>query len=113
MERPFAITLEVGTSRHNKTGTWRVERPVYLDRLPPCNEGCPAGENIQGWLYHAESGDYELAWRKLMEDNPLPAVMGRVCYHPCQTACNRGKLDEEVGINSVEHFLGDLAIEKG
>ncbi len=113
MERPFAITLEVGTSRHNKTGTWRVERPVYLDRLPPCNEACPAGENIQGWLYHAESGDYELAWRKLMEDNPLPAVMGRVCYHPCQTACNRGKLDEEVGINSVEHFLGDLAIEKG
>ena len=113
MERPFAITLEVGTSRHNKTGTWRVERPVYVDRLPPCNDACPAGENIQGWLYHAESGDYETAWRKLMEDNPLPAVMGRVCYHPCQTACNRGKLDEEVGINSVEHFLGDLALDKG
>ncbi len=113
MERPFAITLEVGTSRHNKTGSWRVERPVYVDRLPPCNDGCPAGENIQGWLYHAESGDYEAAWRKLMEDNPLPAVMGRVCYHPCQTACNRGKLDEEVGINSVEHFLGDLALDKG
>ncbi|MDA8261531.1 MAG: NAD(P)-binding protein [Actinomycetota bacterium] len=113
MERPFAITLEVGTSRHNKTGSWRVERPVYVDRLPPCNDACPAGENIQGWLYHAESGDYEAAWRKLMEDNPLPAVMGRVCYHPCQTACNRGSLDEEVGINSVEHFLGDLALDKG
>ncbi len=113
MERPFAITLEVGSSRHNKTGTWRVERPVYVDRLPPCNDACPAGENIQGWLYHAESGDYESAWRKLMEDNPLPAVMGRVCYHPCQTACNRGKLDEEVGINSVEHFLGDIALDKG
>jgi NADPH-dependent glutamate synthase beta subunit-like oxidoreductase len=73
----------------------------------------PAGENIQGWLYHAESGDYEAAWRKLTEDNPLPAIMGRVCYHPCETSCNRGKLDEAVGINSVERFLGDEAIKRG
>src|SRR4029079_13490934 len=51
--------------------------------------------------------------RKLTEDNPLPAIMGRVCYHPCETACNRGKLDEAVGINSVERFLGDEAIKRG
>jgi len=110
MEHPFAITLDVGTSLANQTGSWRTERPVYIDRLPPCNHACPAGENIQSWLHHAESGDYENAWRALTADNPLPAVMGRVCYHPCETACNRAQIDEAVGINSVERFLGDEAI---
>ncbi|MFO1282686.1 MAG: NAD(P)-binding protein [Burkholderiales bacterium] len=113
MDKPFAITLDVGTSLANKTGSWRTMRPVYVDRLPPCNHACPAGENIQGWLYHAEAGDYEAAWRLLVRDNPLPAVMGRVCYHPCEGACNRGTIDEAVGINSVERFLGDLAIRRG
>jgi hypothetical protein len=97
--RPFAISLKPGTSLANLTGTWRTARPVYLDRLPPCNNACPAGENIQGWLFHAESGDYEQAWR--------------VCYHPCESACNRGQLDALVGINSVECFLGDEAIKRG
>ena len=109
MEKPFAITLEIKSSLANKTGAWRTERPLYLDRLPPCNHACPAGENIQGWLFHAESGDYESAWRTLTQDNPLAAIMGRVCYHPCEGACNRGKLDESVGINSIERFLGDEA----
>ena len=113
MPKPFAITLKPGTSLANLTGTWRTARPVYLNRLPPCNNACPAGENIQGWLFHAESGDYEQAWRVLVHDNPLPAVMGRVCYHPCETSCNRGQLDEAVGINSVERFLGDEAIKRG
>jgi NADPH-dependent glutamate synthase beta subunit-like oxidoreductase len=112
MDKPFAITLDVGSSLANKTGAWRTQRPLYLDRLPPCNHACPAGENIQGWLFHAESGDYEKAWRVLVEDNPLPAIMGRVCYHPCEGACNRGKLDEAVGINSVERFLGDEALKR-
>jgi NADPH-dependent glutamate synthase beta subunit-like oxidoreductase len=113
MERPFAITLQVGSSLANHTGAWRTERPVYADKLPPCNDACPAGENVQRWLYHAEEGHYERAWRELMSDNPFPAIMGRVCYHPCQTACNRGKLDEAVGINGVERFLGDEAIRQG
>jgi len=112
-DKPFAITLDVGSSLANKTGAWRTSRPVYVDRLPPCNHACPAGENIQGWLYHAESGDYEAAWRALVADNPMPAVMGRVCYHPCEGACNRGALDEAVGINSVERFLGDEALKRG
>lgn len=110
---PFAITLEVGSSLLNETGSWRTERPVYVDLLPPCNQGCPAGENIQQWLFRAEEGDYYGAWRQIMADNPLPAVMGRVCYHPCQTACNRGQVDEPVGINAIERFLGDKAIEEG
>jgi 2-oxoacid:acceptor oxidoreductase delta subunit (pyruvate/2-ketoisovalerate family) len=113
MNHPFAITLDVGTSLANHTGSWRTSRPVYVDRLPPCNNACPAGENIQGWLSHAEGGDYEAAWRVLVEDNPLPAVMGRVCYHPCESACNRAHIDEAVGINSVERFLGDEAIKQG
>jgi 2-oxoacid:acceptor oxidoreductase delta subunit (pyruvate/2-ketoisovalerate family) len=115
MDKPFAITLDVGSSLANKTGSWRTERAVYVDRLPPCNHACPAGENIQQWLYHAEEGGdgYERAWRQIMEDNPFPAIMGRVCYHPCETSCNRGQLDEAVGINSVERFLGDEAIAQG
>jgi 2-oxoacid:acceptor oxidoreductase delta subunit (pyruvate/2-ketoisovalerate family) len=115
VKKPFAITLDVGSSLANKTGSWRTERPVYRDLLPPCNQACPAGENVQAWLYEAEEGGagYERAWRKLMEDNPFPAVMGRVCYHPCETVCNRGQLDEAVGINAVERFLGDEAIAQG
>jgi len=113
MRKPFAITLDPGSSLANHTGTWRTERPVYVDRLPPCNQACPAGENIQGWLGHAESGDYEAAWRVLTQDNPLPAIMGRVCYHPCESSCNRAQLDSAVGINSVERFLGDEALRRG
>ena len=113
MEKPFAITLDVGSSLANKTGSWRVERPMYVDRLPPCCDACPAGENVQQWLYHAEAGHYEQAWRALVRDNPLPAVMGRVCYHPCETVCNRVQVDEAVGINAVERFLGDEAIARG
>ncbi len=112
MKRPFAITLDVGSSLANHTGSWRTERPVYLDRMPPCNATCPAGENIQQWLFHAEEGAYEAAWRVLTRDNPLPAIMGRVCYHPCESACNRGQLDESVGINAVERFLGDQALQQ-
>ncbi|HPE01454.1 MAG TPA: NAD(P)-binding protein [Burkholderiaceae bacterium] len=113
MDKPFAITLDPGSSLANKTGSWRTSKPVYLDRLPPCNATCPAGEDIQGWLFHAEGGNYEAAWRHLVRDNPFPAIMGRVCYHSCEGACNRGKLDEAVGINSVERFLGDAAIRHG
>lgn len=113
MEKPFAITLNLNSSLANHTGSWRVEKPEYVHRMPPCNNACPAGENIQNWLYIAEDGSYEAAWRALVEENPFPAIMGRVCYHPCQSVCNRAELDEAVGINSVERFLGDHAIEKG
>jgi NADPH-dependent glutamate synthase beta subunit-like oxidoreductase len=113
VKKPFAITLDPGSSLANHTGSWRTVRPVYVDRLPPCNDACPAGENIQGWLFHAESGDYEKAWRLLTEANPLPACMGRVCYHPCEGACNRGQLDQSVGINAIERFIGDEALRHG
>ena len=116
MRKPFAITLDVGSSRANHTGAWRTERPVYVHNLPPCNNACPAGENVQQWLYDAEEGGqerYEAAWRQIMQDNPFPAIMGRVCYRPCETACNRAQLDSAVGINSVQRFLGDEALRRG
>jgi|SRR5579871_741089 len=93
--------------------SWRTERPVYVDRLPPCNNACPAGENIQAWLNLAQTGRYQEAWKTLVENNPLPATMGRVCYHPCETACNRAQFDQTVNIHAVERFLGDEAIRNG
>ena len=111
--QPFAVALNIGSSAVNHTGSWRSERPIYEHLLPPCNKQCPAGENIQQWLYHAEEGDYEAAWREIMVNNPLPATMGRVCYHTCQQVCNRASVDQAVGINSVERFLGDKAVREG
>ncbi len=101
------LTLESGT------GPFRTRRPVYVDLLPPCNHACPAGENIQGWLALAQAGDYRKAWELLVGDNPLPATHGRVCYHPCETGCNRGQLDAAVSIHAVERFLGDKAKAEG
>lgn len=95
------------------TGPVRTRRPVYVDLLPPCNHACPAGENIQAWLAHAQAGRYREAWLTLVEDNPLPAVHGRVCYHPCETSCNRQQVDSAVSIHAVERFLGDLAAKEG
>jgi 2-oxoacid:acceptor oxidoreductase delta subunit (pyruvate/2-ketoisovalerate family) len=112
-DKPFAITLDVGSSLANHTGSWRVQRPVYVSRRPPCATACPALQDPQTWLYLAEEADYERAWRQIMEWNPFPAVIGRVCYHPCQTSCNRAQLDESVGINAVERFLGDEALRRG
>src|ERR1022692_2184284 len=97
---------------HSLAGPVREQRPFYLDLLPPCNAGCPAGENIQAWLAHAEVGHHEQAWRQLVADNPMPAIHGRVCYHPCESVCNRANLDSAVSIHSVERFLGDLALER-
>ena len=97
---------------HSRTGPDRERRPDYVSLLPPCNAGCPAGENIQAWLAHTQAGRHEQAWRELVADNPFPAIHGRVCYHPCESVCNRANLDSAVSIHSVERFLGDLALEQ-
>ena len=101
------------TQHDTGTGAHRLRKPVYMDFLPPCNHACPAGEDIQAWLALAQEGKHEAAWQKLLENNPFPAIHGRVCYHPCETACNRTYTDQEVSIHAVERFLGDLAMEKG
>jgi NADPH-dependent glutamate synthase beta subunit-like oxidoreductase len=96
-----------------RAGPVRDRRPVYVDLLPPCNAGCPAGENIQAWLAHARAGRHEQAWRQLVADNPFAAIHGRVCYHPCESVCNRAHLDGAVSVHAVERFLGDTARDRG
>ena len=107
MTRPLDLTHE-----KRNVGPQRIQRPIYVDLLPTCNNACPAGENIQAWLTHAQAGRFKEAWQSLTENNPMPAVHGRVCYHPCENACNRGKLDSPVSIHAVERFLGDLALQE-
>jgi NADPH-dependent glutamate synthase beta subunit-like oxidoreductase len=97
----------------SEAGAVRSQRPVYVDLLPPCNAACPAGENIQAWLARTSAGDHEGAWRALVDDNPLAAIHGRVCYHPCESSCNRAQLDTSVSIHAVERFVGDEAIQRG
>ena len=97
-------------------------RPRYIESLPPCTGNCPSGNDIRGWLTVIQLREKlglsleeacEQAFHIEMETNPFPAVMGRVCPHPCETGCNRGKKDGSVGINSVERFIGDFALEHG
>ncbi len=97
----------------NKTGSWKYIRPLYQDKTPPCNEGCPAGEDIEGYMYLISQGKIKEAWELLRKDNPLPAVCGRVCFHPCELSCNRKDFDEAVSINQVERYLGDFGLETG
>lgn len=111
------LDIEPGSSVAYHTGDWRIQRPVYHDKWPPCGQTCPATEDIQAWLALASdksSGSQaQAAWRKLTERNPLPSVMGRVCYHPCELGCSRTHLDSAVNIHGVERYLGDLALEQG
>jgi len=108
------LTKSADLTRHARgTGALRTRRPTYVDFLPPCNDACPAGENIQAWLALAQSGDYEPAWRELVSNNPMPSVHGRVCYHPCEDVCNRAFTDSPVSIHAVERFLGDMALDEG
>jgi NADPH-dependent glutamate synthase beta subunit-like oxidoreductase len=90
------------------TGNWRSIRPVYRDKLPPCNNACGTNEKIQGYLDLVKRGKYIDAYALIKEDMPFPSVTGRVCYHPCEQACNRGQYDEAISIRAVERFLGDL-----
>ena len=94
------------------TGPIRSMRPIYVDFMPPCNSACPAGENIQGWLSHAQAGDYFEAFQTILEDNPFPALMGRVCVKPCETGCNRNHIDTTINIHAVERYIGDEAINQ-
>ena len=92
--------------------------PTYIQSTPPCQGSCPAGEDIRSYLQIVRGTEkpsagmqwQEYAWRRLTEANPFPSVMGRVCPAPCETGCNRNEVEDHVGINSVEHFLGEYAI---
>ena len=92
------------------TGNFRFYRPVYRDKTPPCNNACPTGEQIQKYLDYVKHDRYLDGYVTILEDNPMPSVTGRVCYHPCEKACNRAEHDEPIGIRSVERFLGDYGL---
>jgi len=90
-----------------------------VHRTPPCQGSCPAGEDIRGWLNivrEVEKAPDDMSWqeyafRRSTDANPFPAIMGRVCPAPCEDGCNRNEVDDHVGINSVEQFIGDHARE--
>ncbi len=102
---PLAFSLE--STRKISTGSWRHVRPIYKNKTSPCEVGCPAGEKIPAYFDLVRQKKYEEAWYKILEDNPLPGVTGRVCYHPCESQCSRAKYDEPVTIHSMERFVAD------
>ncbi len=104
---PGRTTLEI------KTGGWRTRRPVYVEAMAPCRAVCPAGEPIARWIERARLGDYGGARELIREENPFPAIMGRLCAHPCESACNRRQHDGAVAINALERFVGDWGLEHG
>jgi NADPH-dependent glutamate synthase beta subunit-like oxidoreductase len=114
LEVPFAGVTPAPTQGEGQllfpTGNWRYMRPVYRDKKPPCNHACPAGEPIQGYLDAVKHGRYLEGYTLIKEAMPFPSITGRVCYHPCESACNRGKYDDPIGIRSVERFLGDFGL---
>jgi formate dehydrogenase beta subunit len=112
-ERPRDLTTPPDLTIKPAHGPLRLRRPIYFDLRPPCTHACPAGESVQAWLALAQAGRHREAWETIVAANPLPAVHGRVCYHPCEPACNREQLDGTVSIHAVERFLGDLAIAEG
>ncbi len=108
--------VEDGLKRVVVFGDQSHKCPTYITRVPPCTVSCPADEDIRGFhniLTGVEKTDevWEAAWRRIVDKNPFPAIMGRVCPHPCETGCNRVHHDQAVGINSVEHAIGDYGIK--
>ena len=101
---------QAGSSLAFKTGSWRSIKPVHLHATAPCHGACPAGEDQQAWLALLQEGHARQAWESLVAANPLPAITGRVCPHPCENACNRGQYDAPVAIHGIERWLGDEAI---
>jgi NADPH-dependent glutamate synthase beta subunit-like oxidoreductase len=104
---PGRTTLEI------KTGSWRTRRPVYVEATAPCRAACPAGEPIARWIERARLGDHAGAWALIREENPFPAILGRVCAHPCEAACHRGRYDGAVAVNALERFVGDWGLQHG
>ncbi len=100
-------------SENRLTGTWRNETPDYRNLPSPCLGACPVSGRIADWIGKVEKKDYRGAWETLVDNNPFPAIAGRICHHPCETACNRAQLDETVSICALERFVGDTALSEG
>lgn len=107
---PLALSLD--STRKISTGSWRHVRPIYKNKVSPCELGCPAGVKIPEYFDLVREKKYERAWYKILEDNPLPGVTGRVCYHPCESKCNRAFYDDAIAIHSIERFVADQNLDK-
>ena len=99
--------------RHCPTGAIKVRAAGCEGYIPPCNQACPAGVNVQGYIALAGAGDYEGAYRLIRQANPFPSVCGRICTHPCQSKCNRGEYDASVAIRDIKRFVSDKTFENG
>ncbi len=103
------ISVSFGNMEWNKTGAWRAQRPFYEDKTPPCSAACPVGNDIVAFIQKTTQGDFEGAWNLIKEENPFPGICGRVCFHPCESKCNRGAYDEPIAIHALERFVSDFA----
>jgi len=101
------LSISMGTTLWNKTGTWRYLKPIYSSKTPPCNEACPAGNDIEAMMVLVKEGKFREAWKLIKEENPFPGVCGRVCFHPCESSCNRKEYDEALSIQAIERFVAD------
>jgi NADPH-dependent glutamate synthase beta subunit-like oxidoreductase len=102
-----------GTTEVLKTGTWRAALPVYREPPSPCHLACPVNGRVAQWMQQAQAGDWHGAWLTLTDENPFPAIVGRVCHHPCEAACNRGGYDAPLSICALERYVGDRALAEG
>jgi len=105
------VTMTLSDTLVFKTGAWRYVQPKYNNKTSPCNEACPAGVNIQGFMRLAAEGKFREAAILFRREHPFPAVTGRVCLHPCEAACNRAEFDEPLAINAVERRIGEEALK--
>jgi 2-oxoacid:acceptor oxidoreductase delta subunit (pyruvate/2-ketoisovalerate family) len=109
---PLYLPCSTTRTSLNRTGSWRYFRPGYQDKTSPCSVACPAGQDIAGIEMLGTRGLYRKAWRAILLENPFPAVCGRVCFHPCEQACNRAGFDEPVAVHALERFLGDRFLQE-
>ena len=110
---PIRPIWTTGSTEVIKTGTWRAALPQHIRAPSPCHAACPVNGDIAEWIGQARAGDFRTAWQTLTRHNPFPAIAGRICHHPCETACNRAGHDEPLSICKLERFLGDVALEQG
>ena len=105
----FVIPISYGSTEVIETGKWGFQKPQTVFMTAPCQEACPAGNPIPQFLYFATQGKYDEALRTLLRENPFPGVCGRVCFHSCETDCNRAQYDESVSIHAMERYVSDAA----
>jgi NADPH-dependent glutamate synthase beta subunit-like oxidoreductase len=105
----FVIPISYGSTEVIETGKWGFQKPHTAFMTAPCQEACPAGVNIPEFIYLSSEGKQEEALQTILKENPFPAVCGRVCFHPCETSCNRTEYDESVSIHAMERYVSDAA----